>query len=232
MPDGRDGGQGAAASASQPQESTAEVTLLRAPADPRGVISAGDSPARRAPREAIQGVDDPCHPVGTPDSSFARDADLARPRANPHVPHHQETVLSCLRTILEEGWEHLRYATRDLEVRGGEVSPDGAGDAPHTPDRRRRALIDARKHSLEPAHRGPRGRAHRLHAAVLRPRRRRRALTCLKTFIGLIVLCARMFADLLPGFCRVWGQLDPARPRREPGAPEGQAAMRSPLMSR
>lgn len=77
-------------------------------------------------------MDDPCHPVGTPDSSFARDADLARPRANPHVPHHQETVLSCLRTILEEGWEHLRYATRDLEAGGARSRRMGLG-TPHTP---------------------------------------------------------------------------------------------------
>ncbi len=40
--------------------------------------------------------------------------DLARPRRNPHAPAHQETVLSCLRTILEEEWEHHRYAVRDL----------------------------------------------------------------------------------------------------------------------
>lgn len=40
--------------------------------------------------------------------------DLARPRTNPHAPAYQETVLSCLRTILEEEWEHHRYAVRDL----------------------------------------------------------------------------------------------------------------------
>lgn len=41
---------------------------------------------------------------------------LAEPRRNPHAPTHAETVLSCLHTILEEEWEHLRYAVRDLEV--------------------------------------------------------------------------------------------------------------------
>ncbi|MFD4637258.1 DinB family protein [Lentzea sp. NPDC058436] len=44
------------------------------------------------------------------------DADLAVPRTNPWAPQHQESTLSCLHTILEEGWEHLRYATRDLDA--------------------------------------------------------------------------------------------------------------------
>ncbi len=42
--------------------------------------------------------------------------ELAAPRRNPHAPQHQETVLSCLRTILEEEWEHLRYVVRDLDT--------------------------------------------------------------------------------------------------------------------
>ncbi len=42
--------------------------------------------------------------------------DLAAPRNNPHAPDYPETVLSCLRTILEEEWEHHRYAVRDLDV--------------------------------------------------------------------------------------------------------------------
>lgn len=42
--------------------------------------------------------------------------ELAAPRKNPHAPDHTETVLSCLRTILEEEWEHHRYAVRDLDV--------------------------------------------------------------------------------------------------------------------
>ncbi len=45
--------------------------------------------------------------------------DLARPRKNPHAPAYQETVLSCLRTILEEEWEHHRYAVRDLAALAG-----------------------------------------------------------------------------------------------------------------
>ncbi|GAB3065885.1 DinB family protein [Intrasporangium mesophilum] len=42
--------------------------------------------------------------------------DLAAPRRNPHDPDIEETVLSCLRTILEEEWEHHRYAVRDLDA--------------------------------------------------------------------------------------------------------------------
>ena len=42
--------------------------------------------------------------------------DLAAPRSNPHAPDRRETVLSCLRTILEEEWEHHRYAVRDLDT--------------------------------------------------------------------------------------------------------------------
>jgi hypothetical protein len=41
---------------------------------------------------------------------------LAAPRNNPHDPEYQETVLSCLHVILEEEWEHHRYAVRDLDA--------------------------------------------------------------------------------------------------------------------
>lgn len=43
-------------------------------------------------------------------------ADLAATRANPWAPEYPETVLSCLHTILEEEWEHHRYAVRDLDA--------------------------------------------------------------------------------------------------------------------
>ncbi len=43
-------------------------------------------------------------------------ADLGALRKNPHAPEHEESVLSCLRTILEEEWEHHRYAVRDLDA--------------------------------------------------------------------------------------------------------------------
>ena len=41
---------------------------------------------------------------------------LAEERRNPHDAAYPETVLSCLRTILEEEWEHHRYAVRDLDA--------------------------------------------------------------------------------------------------------------------
>jgi hypothetical protein len=42
--------------------------------------------------------------------------ELAAPRKNPHEPDRPETTLSCLHVILEEEWEHLRYAVRDLDA--------------------------------------------------------------------------------------------------------------------
>ena len=45
---------------------------------------------------------------------------LAEERRNPHDPAYPETVLSCLHTILEEEWEHHRYAVRDLDGDRGE----------------------------------------------------------------------------------------------------------------
>jgi DinB superfamily/Pentapeptide repeats (8 copies) len=42
--------------------------------------------------------------------------DLGAPRQNPHEPTHPETTLSCLHVILEEEWEHHRYAVRDLDT--------------------------------------------------------------------------------------------------------------------
>jgi hypothetical protein len=42
--------------------------------------------------------------------------DLAAARRNPHNPEHPETVRSCLHVILEEEWEHHRFAVRDLDA--------------------------------------------------------------------------------------------------------------------
>jgi hypothetical protein len=39
---------------------------------------------------------------------------LDEERRNPHNPAEAETVRSCLHVILEESWEHLRFALRDL----------------------------------------------------------------------------------------------------------------------
>ena len=42
--------------------------------------------------------------------------ELATPRRNPWSPDYPETTLSCLHVILEEEWEHHRYAVRDLDA--------------------------------------------------------------------------------------------------------------------
>ncbi|KUG52030.1 DinB superfamily protein [Serinicoccus chungangensis] len=42
--------------------------------------------------------------------------DLEVPRRTPWAPAYPESTLSCLRTIVEEEWEHLRFAQRDLDV--------------------------------------------------------------------------------------------------------------------
>jgi hypothetical protein len=39
---------------------------------------------------------------------------LASVRKHSWAPEYPETTLSCLHTILEEEWEHHRYAVRDL----------------------------------------------------------------------------------------------------------------------
>ncbi len=41
---------------------------------------------------------------------------LREPRDNPWAPGRSKSVLACLRTILEEEWEHHRYAVRDLDT--------------------------------------------------------------------------------------------------------------------
>ncbi len=48
--------------------------------------------------------------------------DLAAVRKNPWAPQHPETTRSCLHVILEEEWEHHRYAVRDLDTI--ETQPD------------------------------------------------------------------------------------------------------------
>ncbi|WP_350279745.1 DinB family protein [Kribbella sp. HUAS MG21] len=42
-------------------------------------------------------------------------AELDTPRTNPHGPR-PETTRSCLHVILEEEWEHYRFAIRDLDT--------------------------------------------------------------------------------------------------------------------
>jgi hypothetical protein len=43
-------------------------------------------------------------------------ADLDTPRKNPHGGARPGTTRSCLHVILEEQWEHYRFATRDLNT--------------------------------------------------------------------------------------------------------------------
>jgi hypothetical protein len=42
--------------------------------------------------------------------------ELATVRRNPWSPQYPETTLSCLHVILEEEWEHHRFAVRDLDA--------------------------------------------------------------------------------------------------------------------
>jgi hypothetical protein len=44
------------------------------------------------------------------------EAQLDEKRANPHSPADTETVRQCVHVVLEEGWEHLRFALRDLDA--------------------------------------------------------------------------------------------------------------------
>ena len=52
---------------------------------------------------------------------------LSEQRRNPHAPQHPETVLSCLHVILEEEWEHHRYAVRDLDAIEAGIGSGSAG---------------------------------------------------------------------------------------------------------
>lgn len=42
--------------------------------------------------------------------------ELAEVRKNPHNPVYAESTLSCVHVIIEEEWEHHRYAVRDLDA--------------------------------------------------------------------------------------------------------------------
>ena len=41
---------------------------------------------------------------------------LATPRKHPWSPEYEVSTLSCLHVILEEEWEHNRFAVRDLNT--------------------------------------------------------------------------------------------------------------------
>ncbi len=52
-------------------------------------------------------------------------ADLAVMRQNPWAPERSESTLKCLHVILEEEWEHHRYAVRDLDaIEAGSLQGD------------------------------------------------------------------------------------------------------------
>lgn len=55
---------------------------------------------------------------------------LDEPRANPHNPARPETVRSCIHVILEEEWEHHRFAVRDLDTLDAGSHGDGLGGHP------------------------------------------------------------------------------------------------------
>ncbi|HET7173658.1 MAG TPA: DinB family protein [Nocardioidaceae bacterium] len=44
---------------------------------------------------------------------------LAETRPHPWAPEHRVTVLHCLHVILNEEWQHQRYAVRDLRIAAG-----------------------------------------------------------------------------------------------------------------
>jgi len=53
--------------------------------------------------------------------------ELGTKRKNPHDPAYEETTLSCLHVVLEEEWEHLRFAVRDLDAIEAESRADERG---------------------------------------------------------------------------------------------------------
>lgn len=104
----------------------------------------------------VLGLDRPFHPLGVahddgteaagaapyPEVLEARDSRVAmvrdfladatadqldEARENPHRPERPETVRSCLHVLLDEGWEHLRFATRDLEAVAASSSTPSTG---------------------------------------------------------------------------------------------------------
>ncbi|MBZ4496808.1 DinB family protein [Dermacoccus sp. Tok2021] len=75
--------------------------LLRVYAPPYEEVPAVRSERLAQVREFLASVDD---------------AGLDEERRHPWSPEYPETVRSCFHVILEEEWEHLRYALRDLDA--------------------------------------------------------------------------------------------------------------------
>jgi hypothetical protein len=58
---------------------------------------------------------------------------LAETRPHPWAPEHQTTVLHCLHVILNEEWEHQRYAVRDLWKAAGDEQRATGAPSPQPP---------------------------------------------------------------------------------------------------
>jgi hypothetical protein len=54
--------------------------------------------------------------------NIADDSDLMEQRVNPWAHDHTVTVGKCISVILNEEWEHLRFALRDIETLGAHSS--------------------------------------------------------------------------------------------------------------
>ena len=54
--------------------------------------------------------------------------ELGTTHRNPHDPEYPETTLSCLHVILQEEWEHHRYAVRDLDAIEENLRATGSGE--------------------------------------------------------------------------------------------------------
>ena len=48
---------------------------------------------------------------------------LAAACSNPWAPEHELSVLTCLHVILNEEWEHHRFAVRDLDAIAATPAP-------------------------------------------------------------------------------------------------------------
>ena len=59
--------------------------------------------------------------------------DLAVEHRNPHDPDCPESTLSCLHVILDEEWEHHRYAVRDLDAIEARANPEAGEGTPARP---------------------------------------------------------------------------------------------------
>jgi hypothetical protein len=97
------------------------IMELEQPFHPLGLIDGGESADRSEP--AMDTTYAEVLGVRAGRVAMVRDflaavtpEDLVTVRKNPHDPEHPQSVLSCLHVILEEEWEHHRFAVRDLDA--------------------------------------------------------------------------------------------------------------------